>query len=176
MHAGIRDDFWPSCENCISNRIVLLELRGQKRGENGIFTRVLDFQQLLSRPLQRFSWYGAHGYKGLILNILWRLHFTRILVPELWGQKWGKNGIFTRFLYFSCFLQGPLKRFFKDCSHRKKGWFCDHPAKTVCQERSLFLSYGGKNRVIWHFHPVFGFSAVFLKNQSNNFLDIVHTS
>ena len=93
---------------------------GQKRGENGIFTRVLDFQQLLSRPLQRFSWYGAHGYTGLILNILWRLHFTRILaqtifqrrftpekgmilwsscenrmsrkvfVPELWGQKQGK--------------------------------------------------------------------------------------
>ena len=47
--------------------------------------------------------------------------------------------------------------------------------KTACQERPLFLSYGGKNGVKIAFLPVFGFSAVFFSKTTEIIFLILFT-
>ena len=71
------------------------------------------------------------------------------------GKNGDKNGFFTLFSDFRLFFSRTTPMIFRLLCIQFKGMVDNYLAKTGCQKKFWFLSYGGKNRGKMAFLPHF---------------------
>ena len=127
------DDSLPSHANCMSRKILVLELWPKKLSATQIAP--LFFQTLTKNDCKEFSEFLHDDSGDDSLPLCTNCMFRKILVPELWPKKFPPNQIARLIISLDYILFQALRVFLIFCL------ILNHYTQIACSGKLWFLSY-----------------------------------